>query len=430
MFNSLFKAINMQQSDFAKNTLYLSLGTFVAQALPFLFYPLLGRIYSPEDFGVLVILQTVIQILSIFFSGSFENAILITKSKEEEINLIKLIIIRAFLLFCTTTIIIPLIYVFLDPEWDKSVKSWLLLAPFIAFCVVVFNCFNEWSVKEKRFTGLAINKIINSSSIALSKVFFGLLSLFRSGLVAGEYLGKLITAIVCAYKIFKSDKKYLLTPISLRKIQQLYWSFFSFPKVMMADQILNNIGGTLHVYFISNFFSSKELGYFSMAATLLTVPVTVISAAIKDVFRQRAQIDYSTKGNCRPFFIKILKPLIVAAIIVSVPLYWFIPIGFEFFLGPKWSLSADYAQIMIPMFISNFVSQSLGGIFIIAKKFNISLLWQIYVIVTSSLAFIVGAYYFKSLMSTLLLYSAARTSAYIVYGMLSFHYAKNGNEIE
>lgn len=416
-------------SEFLKNSFILTFGTLIAQILPLIFYPLFGRIYSPNEFGVLASITAIIPILTLLASGMYEGAILVSKSKVEAANIIGLIIVRSFIVL----VFISILFAFFSAEIsrllkDSNVSDWLFVTPISAFAMVIYSCFNEWCVTYKYFFSLSLNKIINTSSVAIGKTVFGVLNLFGNGLVIGDFVGKSISGFSCIYGAYKFDRKYF-SKIRIRKFRSLAIRYINFPRFLMTDQIFNNLGGSLHVFFIGVFFNNKELGFVSMSMTLLTVPVTVISSAIKDVFRQKASREYFKTGNCRPLYIKILKPLIIFTILFFSILYFFLPNIFVFVLGAQWVKSGLYSQILIPMFISNFVSMSLGGILIISNKIKVSLLWQLYTIATTTIAFCVGYYYFNDIEITIFLFMIARTISYILYGILSYYFAKNMNKI-
>ena len=70
----------------------------------------------------------------------------------------------------------------------------------------------------------------------------------------------------------------------------------------MPDQIISNLAGSIHIFFISAFFGSTQLGFVAITvSSILYVPITIFSSAIKDVFKQRAIEDIENSGNCRPF---------------------------------------------------------------------------------------------------------------------------------
>ena len=53
----------IKSSDFARNSLTLSGGVAVAQVLPFLFYPVLGRIFTPAEFVLMAVITSIVSVL-------------------------------------------------------------------------------------------------------------------------------------------------------------------------------------------------------------------------------------------------------------------------------------------------------------------------------------------------------------------------------
>ncbi len=421
MLNDLIN--KYKSSEFVKNSFTLTLGTSIAQILPFIFYPILGRIYTPSEFGVLATISAITPILTIFASGMYEGAILISKSKIEAANIIGLIILRS--LFVLTFFLLVIFFFANEISIvlkEPGVEGVLFVAPFASFAMVIYNCFNEWCVTNKYFYTLSINKIINTSTVSVGKTIFGLSHFLSSGLVWGDLVGKLVSAVSCVYRAFKSDNFYF-SKIKFRKFKSLAKKYNNFPKYLMTDQILNNIGGSIHIFFVSIYFDNKELGYLSMAMTFLTVPVTVISSAIKDVFRQKANNEFIQTGSCRPTYLRLLKPITLFSLIFFSILFFILPSSFLFVLGNQWQKTGVYAQILVPMFITNFISMSLGGVLIIANKIKISLVWQLFTIFMSASSFIIGIHIYNDITITIILFMIARSISYILYGYLSYYFA-------
>ena len=298
----------------------------------------------------------------------------------------------------------------------------------IAFFTVIYNVFNEWSIRLKQFKNLALNKIYNSSLTSISKVFSKYFTFFNNGLIIGEFIGKFFTALISLFSIFKFNKK-ILSYTNINEYKVAYIKYRNFPRFMLPDQLINTIGGSIHVYIIGIYFSALELGYLSMALSLLTVPVTVISAAIKDVFRQKANELYLATGSCRELYIKLFKPIFISGLFLFVSIYFIVPYAFPLFLGDKWVMAGRYAQYLMPLFFLNFVSMSLGGVLIIANQIRVSLYWQIYNTATTIISLLVGALYFKDIKFTLILLMFAKSSSYLIYIILSYNFSKKQVEV-
>jgi O-antigen/teichoic acid export membrane protein len=198
----------------------------------------------------------------------------------------------------------------------------------------------------------------------------------------------------------------------------------SFPRLMVPDQLINTFAGSIHVLIIGYAFGPTELGYVSLLFSALYLPVTIVSSSLKDVFRQRASVDYARDGNCRPLYVKLLLPVTFLGFGGFGLLYLLSPWLFVFVFGAKWAVVGEYARTLIPMFFFNFVAMSLGGVLVIAKKMAVSLGWQVVSLALASAALLTGVIVFKSVAGTLLLFTVARSVSYVHYMILSYRHAK------
>ncbi len=414
----------LTQSEFVRNTMIIGIGTSIAQLFPMLFYPILSRLFSPAEFGLLATLTAITGILAVLASGKYESAILIADSKEEAANLIGLTLALSFFFLIVSIIVLQLGYRHLE-NWlnEPGLAYWLFICPISAFAIIIFNCYNEWCVRNKYFSTLAVNKVTNASSTTLSKLFLGLIKISGNGLALGDLLGRLVSAGICLYRAIKIDKE-TFTKISILKFKPLAIKFKEFPKYTLPDQLLSQIGGTLPILFIGTFYNSTEVGYYGMTMNILSVPVSVVSIAIRDVFRQKANEDYLKTGSCKSLFVKLLKNISILGILGSIGLFFILPTLFSFVLGKEWQISGEYSRILLPMITLSFISMSLSGVLIIRKKMNISMFWQIYYVLSTLLSLIIGFLVFNNLKMVLICFAIGRSSAYLMYILLSFHFSK------
>jgi O-antigen/teichoic acid export membrane protein len=257
----------------------------------------------------------------------------------------------------------------------------------------------------------------------LSKVFFGFVRIVGNGLVVGDLLGRTISAGTCVYRGLKNDREAFLH-IDKKKFKPLSRKYINFPKYNMPDQLLSSFGVAMPVFLLGAFFNNTEVGYYSMTMNVLSVPISIISAAIRDVFRQRANEDYLKKGNCIDIYKKLLFLLTIVSLFVAVVAIFSLPWIFSFFLGKKWVIAGEYAQILLPMIIIDFISSSLSGVFIITNKLKESMFWQFYYVGITLISLLIGSIYFKTVQYTLICFAIGRGSAYLLYILLSLKFAK------
>ncbi|MCQ2295475.1 MAG: oligosaccharide flippase family protein [Bacteroidales bacterium] len=417
-----------RQSEFAKNSFTLSVGVALAQVLPFLFYPILCRIFSAEEFGLLATLTSIISILAVVGSGKYESGIVVAQSKLQAANLAVLSLVVGFVSMLFVWLVGQFLCIdFLASKMDEPLlKQWFYVCPLAAFFIIVFNIYNEWCVREKYFIALSVNKIVNSSAVVLSKTFLGFVRLSSQGLVVGDLVGRGISALGCLVRALLRDGS-TFAQTRWSQIKDCAIRFREFPLFTMPGRLLNTVGQSLPVLFIAYYYGKAEVGYFSLAMTLFSVPINIISTSVSDVYRQRATEEYRSQGNCLASFDKILKLLSLVGLVAFLALEWELPWLMRLFLGEQWGVVGHYAQLIAPAMVVMFVSNSLSGMFIVANKLRSFFWWQFYFALSTLLSVWVGGALFGSLTATLLLFSALRITAYLASIVLTRRYARNVN---
>ncbi|MDE7338633.1 MAG: hypothetical protein K2M92_05010, partial [Bacteroidales bacterium] len=78
--------MKMFKSEAIRNTGKLVSANAVAQALALLFYPLLTRLYSPDDFGVLNLFLSIGGVLLLVANADYHYALLLPKSEKKAVS--------------------------------------------------------------------------------------------------------------------------------------------------------------------------------------------------------------------------------------------------------------------------------------------------------------------------------------------------------
>ena len=412
------------KSEFVKNAITLTFGTSVAQAFPLLLYPILARIFSPADFGLLTTLTSITSILVVLATGKYESCILIADSKNDAANIVGLTLLLSFIFLFISFIVLQLFsYKFVTWLNAPDLKMWLFVCPISAYVIIIFNCYNEWCVRNKYFVSLSWNKITNSAATTLSKLLFGFVKVVSNGLIIGDLIGRIISAGGCVFRALQKDR-FELFQMSIKRMRYLAKRYFEFPKFSLPAQLLNTLGLTLPVLMIGAYFNSTEVGYYAMTMNVLTVPISVISVAIRDVFRQRANEEYVRTGSCKKIYTRLLKILIFWGVLGLLILLFALPGIFSIVLGIKWRIAGEYSQILLPMMAIDFVAMSLSGVLIITERVKIILYWQMYYAGITIISLLLGCVIFKDVKISLVCFSIGRSTAYLLEIFLSYKYSK------
>lgn len=412
-------------SDFIKNSLTLSGGVAIAQVLPFLFYPVLGRIYTPAQFGLLAVITSIVSVLSVGGSGKFESGILVAKDKEEAAHLAALSLLTGAVVMAVLWPVVQIFFGEALSSWmgEPELERWLFVCPISAFSIIVFNTYNEWCVREKIFKALSVNKMVNAGATTLGKVFLGFVRLVSQGLVMGDMAGRIISALGCFFRALHRDGS-TFRKVRLRGMMQSAVKYKEFPLYTMPGRLLNTLGQSMPVILLTAFFSGEEAGFFSMAMMVFVLPITVIGNTLGDVYRQRANEEYQSTGCCLRSYDKLLKTTVVMGVGALAVLVWFLPWLMKVILGSEWYVAGQYAQILAPAMVLSFIANPMSGLFIVANRLRQFFFWQLLYALSAIVSIWIGHEAFGSIRGTLIMFSVMMGMVYLTSILMTRHFAK------
>jgi O-antigen/teichoic acid export membrane protein len=394
----------------------------IAQSIPVLCAPLLTRLFSPEEFGLITNFIIITTFVTVFISGKYELAILLPTRHQESINILLLSCLLA--LFFSIILFFP--FFFLGNSIASLLKAdtfgdvlWLI--PVSAFLAVVYAIFNEWCIRKKSFATLSKNKISNTSSIAGSSLLFGLVKI-PQGLLWGQITGQFVSSSLAVYRVLKEDR-HLFKYVTLRKMKYFARKYSNFARFNIPGQLINTLGGLLPITLLTAKFGMYEVGLFSLSDRVLGTPLTFIGNAFKDVFKQRAAEEYRMNGNCLAIYKKTMFTLLGIAILPFTVLFMIAPWLFSLVFGQEWAVAGEYARILCVMYLIHFLFIPTYWMFIIAEKQKLEFLWNILFLISTIIALIVGIL-IGNIKATLICFCVSRSIVYLISIILTYKLAQ------
>ena len=410
------------RGKFIKNLLTLSIGTTIAQLIPIIASPILTRIFSPNDFGIFATFTALMALLLVFYSGKYELSIILPKSHQEAINIVALCLV--IITFFSVVFIIGTLF-FGGKVANlfnlSNIKPWLWLVPIGALIASLYMVLNEWYIRKENFLGLSKNKISNTFGITSSSLIFGVLNI-NAGLIFGQIFGQIFSVISALKRIFRDDK-HLYNYISIAKMKYLAVKYKDFAKYNIPGQFINTIAGQLPIFILTSRFGLYEAGLFAFTDRILGVPMNFIGNSFKDVFKQRAVIDFKEKGNCIEIYRKVIISLLSIAIVPFSLLFIFAPELFSFAFGLEWHQAGIYARVLCVMYLLSFISMPTGWIFVITEKQRHDFLWQVIFLLSTIVPLILG-YLVNDATLAILYLGIGRSFSYVVQLFMTYKLSK------
>ena len=387
MFSKILK------SEFVRNVLTLMTGTAIAQAIPVLISPILTRLYTPEDFGVLALFMSFIVIIGTISTARYELAIMLPKHKQDAVNILALSLIISTIVSLLSLVII---LIFTDQIilllGSEDLRIWLYFAPVTIFFIGVYQAFNYWSTRNKTFTKNAISRVAQSSTVAATNLSVGFVKAGSVGLISGAILGQVIGALVLSWKTLVNFNKFK-KQLSVKSIKINARKYSNFLKINTPHAFINSLQDNGIVYIIIYFFSKVILGSYSFAFRILKAPVGLIGGAMSQVFYQKASKAYHDKKNIQPMILKMYKNLFLIGFPLFLILFLFTPDIFSFIFSEKWKTAGEIAQIIVPWIFLNFLASPVSSITIIMNKQKEAMFITFVDISFRIAALLIGGYY-------------------------------------
>ncbi len=414
------------RNSFLKSVILVAGGTALAQGVGILTQPILTRLYSPKEFGILGLYMSFAGIIGSSLSLRYEQAIPLPDDEETAINLLSL-----SQLCLIVTISILAIGIFLFKNYIsffskvQPLYPYLWVLPLGLFLIGIYNSLSYWMVREKQYKCLARTKITQGISMVSSQFLLGCFKVGPIGLIFGYVLGN-SAGILSFISFLKKNNRQSFKYISLNRMLNSAKRYRDFPLISTFSTIFNTAGLNLPTILIAGIYSPLIAGWFTLIQKVIAIPITLIGRSVIQVFTGEAAV--LGRDNPRALlrlYMKILSKLSIIAILPTLILLfaspWLIPIVF----GKEWSGAGTYSQVLSIMFFVKFIASPLSQTLIILEKQAWQLVCDIVRLFLLCLVFFLAWVYSWTPLYAVIVYGIVMSGMYIYQMIISIIAIKN-----
>lgn len=349
-----FKSIIL--GSFFRSVSMLVGGTAFAQLLAIVATPILTRLYTPDEFGVLGVYSAFLTILIVVASLRYEVAIPLPRSNCLAVNVlgVSLICVTGITIFISFAVLLWKDYL-AQLTKTPQLESYLWLLPIGVALGGVYGVFQFWAIRQKAFSRIARTRIAQSLFGTGTQVLIG----FGMGGAIGLILGQVINQVVGIFELIRralQDDSTTFRKINARRMRCAAVKYDRFPKFSSIEALTNAGGVHFPVLVIASFLGgSKDVGFLMVAMRIMQAPLGVMGSAISQVYYSNA-VDEKRKGTLGGFtertvvgLAKIgIGPLVFAGIVAPLV----VPIIF----GEAWVRVGYLIRWMVPWFVFQYLS--------------------------------------------------------------------------
>lgn len=382
-------------------------GTAGAQILGVLAAPLLTRLYTPNDFGMLAVYAGLLGLVSVIASMRYELAIPLPNDDAEAANLVALCLV----LVGVNTLIAGVLTVLLREPISNFLEvpqlaPYLWLLPLGVLAGGVYNVFNYWAVRTKCFGSIASTRI--TQSIAALFIQLGAFKLGFVAMLIAQVAGQSVGSIRLWRTALGSGE---FNAVSWSGIKQVARRYQHFPIFSTWEGLANTAGLQLPPLLFAMLFGPAAAGLYTLANRILSLPLSLIGSAIGQVFFSNAA-EAHRNGRLGPLVAQLHAKLAHIGLPPAMLIVLVGPDLFTLVFGKEWRQAGEFSRWMAPWLYFVFVASPLSTLFAIVEQQKQGLAFQITLLLARLLAIGCGAW-LGDLKITVILFTGASAACWL-----------------
>lgn len=364
----------MPNNSFVKSVSVLAGGTAAGQLIVIAASPVLTRLYSPEDFGVLAIYIGILGISGVVASLRYQLAIPLPESDEKALNVA---VLSLLILTILTAIIVIIVGVFgsnlVTILNTPNLEPYLWLLP-VGFALVgLHQIFQYWALRAKLFAIIAKTKLVQSGSVASIQILGA--GLGPLALLSGRALGEAIANFMFL-KGAKSSIPALGGNVNLKLLFSAAKNYRQFPLFSSWAGLLNASGSQIPPLVFAALFGPAAAGGYMLAQRVINIPLSVIGTAVSDAFLP-SSIAALRENRLGVQVIRLFSALASLMFPSAVLLFFVAPDLFAILFGSDWRIAGEIVRWLAPMLAIQFLVNPVSRIFVTIERQDLALLFQV-----------------------------------------------------
>jgi O-antigen/teichoic acid export membrane protein len=447
---------------FARDTVVLTTGLVLAQAVSWAVMPLWSRVYTPADFAALGLWGSVVSVVSMLLLLRYDSCIVVAANDEQARALVRLNLLLALFggaLLMGLAALLPAAW--LQAGGFAPLGRWLPAAVGAGALAAVFAAGLAWANRQRAYARISVARVLVACTAAALGLVAGVLGLGGGRTQGGDGLAIAGVAGVAAVVASAGSAGLLWAHLlaAVLGVLLLRWSLApassvreaarahaQAPRYLWPSALLDALTQQIPLWLTLRWFGEDWAGQFSLAWRVVALPVFMLAGAAGSVFYQRfaQQAQAHTLSLSRPdgLLATALGTLPIAtqgtkadaaalrttlwrmwrqfALLGAIPallLAAFGPAFFAWAFGAPWAPAGLLAAVMAPMLWAMLISSPTSGALIVLGLQRAAPWFGAAMLVYRPAAFVIGAWA-GSLVLALALWAVCEVLAIVIYNVL------------
>ncbi len=400
----------------------------ISQAIALVVYPLVTRLYSPEEFGAFNVFMSICSVFFVLSTGKYDGAVILPKSHRDAAAVFHLCMLIASTVFLFLGCIVILFKTqVLGLFHIESIGNGIYFLPFLVFFYGFGYTLCRWFNRLKKYELISRYEIVQNSVNSSGKVLFGLLGLTRLGLVYALFLGNLFSALSILFIKNKKRVFCLLTGYRKERIRKVAATYANYPKYTLPHSFIDMLSGNLPLLLLTPYFEKNVIGFFSLAMVIGFRPVNLITSSMNQVFFQRSAELYNKKAPVLPLFRQFFRKIFLFFFPVFILLFFVVTPLTTYVFGAEWTEAAKSLKILMPWFFLTLFTGTFSFLPVIFFKQKQAMIIEFIHTVCRLIAIFIGIYthnFYSAIIAFSIVSSIFVSMQFVWYYLLILRYEK------
>lgn len=396
----------IRNNDFVLNVFKLITGTALGQMITLLVSPILTRLYTSDDFGILAVYFSVASILSVMISLRLDMAVVLPSDEDEAVDLVLLgLIVSLVLSFFLLIIFLIFHNNIVELIGHPELGFYLYLVPLSTFFYGSYQVLSYWNSRIKKFNQLAISKTVKEMSTGIIQLSMGAIYYVGAlGLVLGQIAGNAGAASYLFVKVFNQLRSRIITGI-WKNLSSVFQKYKKFPLYTSWTSLVSSTSQNIPAILLAFLFSPATAGFYAIATRVLTVPSILIGNSVRQVYYQKAS-DLNNRGESiiNIFRKSTLYLSLIAITPMGIIIIWGEPL-FRFVFGPTWGEAGIFGSILAIWLFFSFMNPPSTVTVLILGLNRLQLIFELLLLIFRVIAILAGYIFYNNVLMSLLFFS-------------------------
>jgi O-antigen/teichoic acid export membrane protein len=410
-----FSLQRFKSNIFYQNIALLAGGAATAQIVTFLSMPVITRLYSPEDYGLLSVFAALTGVIGSLSTLRYAVTIPLANKEEMADNLLKL----SFVITIGLSFIIGILILFFGRIISEilsvaHINSYLWIIPVVFMGTGIFEALSNWSIRQKYFRIITQTKISQSVSGNALKIALGSFGIAPLGLLLG-FIATFLAGIGRLSYRFIKEKPRFFSRFSINGIWNAARCFRRFPIIQSWASLILTLSAQLPFFLVAALYGTEVVGLFGLAHILISMPMSLLGVSAAQVYYgEISKLGISNPGKIYNMSVSLIKKMFLIAIIPVGMILLGGPWAFGFFFGDQWYDAGVYARLLSFIILTQLISSPIEMCFSVMEMQGTQLVLNIIRLLVVLSVFVISKILDLSAFTTIGIYSGSLAGFYLL----------------